>query len=104
MADETPPVLPATPWYESAVQRAAVAGIVTSVLSLGAQLFDLNIDAQVINLKAGIVLQLANLAFSLAAIVRRKNSAIQPLTLTKAGAEVKNAATPPTAQPAQGAP
>lgn len=103
MPEETP-VLPATPWYESAVQRAAVAGMVTSVLAIVAQLFELNVDAQIINVKAGLVLQLANLGFSLAAIVRRKNSAIQPLTLTKTGAEVKNAANPSVVSPTPGAP
>lgn len=98
MAEETP-VLPATPWYESPVQRAAVAAIVTSAMALIAQLFELNIDLQTINAKAGIVLQLANLVFSGAAILRRKNSEIQPLTLTKAGAEAKNISNPPAGAP-----
>ena len=99
MADDTPPVLPATPWYQSPVQRAAVFATISSMVALGIQLFGVEVDAQLVNVKIGIVAQLSNLGFGLWAIVKRQTSAIQPLTITKAGAVTKNIINPPAGAP-----
>lgn len=92
MADEITtqtPLLPPEPWYTSAVQRAAVFGMIAGTLGLAAQLFEVSVAIEVINLKVGIIAQLANMGFALWGIIKRKSSSIQPLTLTRASADRK---------------
>lgn len=84
------PVLPPEPWYKSPVQRAQVFAALSSIAAIAIPLFGFNIDISIINAKLGLVAQLVNLGFTLWGIMRRSNSSLQPLTLTKAGAAAKS--------------
>lgn len=87
--DTTPTILPAEPWYTSPVQRAQVFASLSGLAALVIQLFELQVDVAVINVKIGIIAQIVNVGFGFWGILKRSNSEIQPLTLTKAGADAK---------------
>lgn len=87
--DTTPTILPAEPWYTSPVQRAQVFASLSGIAALVIQLLDLQVDVAMINVKIGIVAQIVNVGFGLWGILKRSSSEIQPLTLTKAGADAK---------------
>lgn len=89
------PLLPAMPWYTSPVQRAQVFGAVSSLAALIIQLFEIQADIAVVNLKIGLVAQACNLAFGVWGIIKRQTSAVHPLTMTAAGAEKQTIANPP---------
>lgn len=99
MVDETPPVLPATPWYESEVQVRAVVALAFQAISIFARYVPMPWLANHMDQVVADVSQIVAIAFGVLAITKRQQSSIQPLTLTRAGAETKNAA-----NPAQGAP
>jgi hypothetical protein len=84
----------AAPWYTSGVQVnaviAAAAQIISVILRIVARYVDVPIGDEDVQLLAADVTQLAAIAFGVIAIIKRKNSAIQPLTLTAKGAEVKS--------------
>lgn len=93
--NETQPVLPVEPWYQSAVQRAAVLGILTGMAAVIIDLFGLSVDAQVVNAKIALAGQLVSLGFNGWAIIKRGKSNIAPLTLSAGGAALRNAQNPP---------
>ncbi len=80
----------ATAWYNSSVQRAQVFAALSSLAAIIIPLVGLNVDIQIINAKLALVAQAVNLGFTLWGIMRRQTSDIQPLTMTKAGAEIKS--------------
>lgn len=85
------PALPAAPWYTSAVQISAVIAAATQVASIVIRWFGLPVTDEQIDVYAADVLQLVTIGAAVYAIVKRGKSDIAPLTLTKAGAEKKNA-------------
>jgi hypothetical protein len=89
MADTPNPLLPPEPWYTSSVQRAQFFALLTSAAAVIIQLFDFQVDVQLVNAKIGLVAQLANMAFTGWGIFKRQTSTIQPLTMTAAGAAKK---------------
>lgn len=96
MADDnqTPPVLPPAPWYESDVTVRLVAAGFAQLVSIIFRTIDLlgyeirisaaDIDAILANVTQGVALVAGFLA-----LLKRKSSPIQPLTLTKAAAVAK---------------
>jgi hypothetical protein len=90
-ATEAAPVFAPEPWYQSEVQVRAVVAIAAQVLSILLRIIkrylDIHISDEDIELVTADVLQLVAIVFGGLAIIKRQRSPIQPLTLTKDGAE-----------------
>lgn len=81
------PVLPPAPWWTSEVQVRAVIALAFQMLSIasryvGLPWLDAHFDAVVAD-----VGQVVAIFFGVLAVTKRQSSAIQPLTLTTAGAD-----------------
>lgn len=95
MADETSPVLPATPWWQSEVQLRAVIAMGFQILSIIARYVDLPWLQENMDKIIADVSQLVAIVFATLAIIKRQNSPVQPLSMTSKGAETKTADNPP---------
>jgi hypothetical protein len=80
---------PALPWYKSPVYVGIVTSLVSQALALAGRA-DLFAVEEINSFVAGTFQFIALAALAVSEIKRRK-SAVQPLTLTKAGAEAKAA-------------
>ena len=87
------PLLPPEPWYSSEVAvRGVIAGgaqIVSLILRAVSRYTDLSITSDMIDAVTADILQAVAVLFTILAIIKRKNSEIQPLTLTAGGAAAK---------------
>lgn len=92
---EQPSVLPPEPWYTSPVQIGAVIAALAQVASILIRWLGLPVtDAQLEQYSAD-ALQLVTIGAGLYAIVKRQQSVVAPLTLTRKGAEQKAVTNPP---------
>lgn len=95
MGDNVQPIIPPAPWYTSPTQVAALIAAVSQLASILIRWFGLPItDAQLDEYSAD-ALQVVTILAGVWAMVKRQQSAIAPLTMTRKGAEAKAAANPP---------
>jgi hypothetical protein len=87
------PLLPPEPWYTSHLQwslvLAAASQIVSVLLRIIGRYTDVSITTDDVDALFADLTQLAAVVLGIVAIVKRKNSEIQPLTLTAGGAASK---------------
>lgn len=98
MADPVPatsaaPLLPPEPWYRSEVQVRAVialgAQLISILLRIVGRYTELQVTTEMVDAVVADVTQGVAVLFAYLAISKRKDSTIQPLTLTAASAEKK---------------
>lgn len=99
MAEPQQPLLAAEPWYKSEVQVRAVIAIAAQVVSILFRYvnswFGTNVSSDDVDRVVADISQIVALFFLGWAAVKRQNASVQPLTLTAARAEARNAAAPP---------
>lgn len=87
------PLLPPEPWYASEVAvRGVIAGgaqIVSLILRALSRYTELSITSDMVDAVTADVLQAVAVLFTILAIIKRKDSPIQPLTLTASSAASK---------------
>lgn len=92
------PVLPPEPWYKSEVQWRAVIAVIAQLVSIVLRIlgryFEIGFSETDLQLVVADITQGVAIVFGLLAVIKRQQSVIQPLTLTKAEAEKRA----PTAQ------
>lgn len=86
-------VFPPEPWYRSEVQFRLVIASVIQVLSvllrMAGRYLDISITSEDLDLLMADASQLIAIVFGILAIISRKNSNIQPLTLTAGAAKAR---------------
>lgn len=91
MADPQAPLLPPEHWLRSEVQVRAVialgAQLISILLRIVGRYTELSVTTEMVDAVVADVTQAVAAIFAYLAISKRKDSAIQPLTLTKASAE-----------------
>jgi hypothetical protein len=94
-ASPAQPVFPPEPWYRSEVQVRLVIASVIQVISVLLRALgrytEVSFTSEDLDLVMADVSQLVAIGFGVLAIVSRKNSNIQPLTLTQGAAAVRAA-------------
>lgn len=100
MAESPQSVLPPEPWYESPVTVRMVAGGLAQIMSLLMRLLhafgvDVKVEQVDIDAIAADGAQAVALVFFVWALIKRKNSTVQPLTLTRAAADDLTRTKPP---------
>lgn len=92
-------LLPAEPWWHSEVQLRAVIAIATQgvsvLLRIAGHFIDVSITADMVNAVAADVTQGVAIFIGILAIVKRGNTSVAPLTLSKDSATLRNAQNPP---------
>lgn len=83
------PLLPPEPWYHSPVQVGAVIAAAAQIVSILVRWFGLPVTDEQIDGYTADASQLVAIVAGVFAIIKRKNSEIQPLTLTAGSAASK---------------
>lgn len=93
------PLLPPEPWYKSEVQVRAVIAVAAQLVSILLRVIgrytEVSITSEQVDLLVADITQAVAVIFGGLAILKRKDSPIQPLTLTANQAKVMQAQSPP---------
>ena len=99
MTEQTQPVLPAEPWYESQVAVRLLVATVAQVASISLRIigrfFEVSITSEEVDALFADINQGVAVVFVFLAFIKRGRSPVAPLTLTASKADVMNAANPP---------
>lgn len=97
--NDAQPLLPAEPWYKSEVQVRAVIAIAAQLVSILIRMVgrytEISITSDMVDAVVADITQVVAVVFGLLAITKRSSANVAPLTLTRDGAQVRNAKNPP---------